>query len=119
MAAADNYELTIDQARDWEWSIRWKVGKTERTAVPKPGIVDYDFFLGFKENFDDPTTLLLLSSSGGSGVTADGWIRFQMTHTQAETLPAKRLKYEVVAISPENKKYAIAKGTAIVVPKVV
>lgn len=119
MSAADTYELTIDQARDWTWGIWWGVGKTERNAVPKPGIEDYTILMGFKENYTDLTPLVLLSAGDGITVTADGWIRFWMSNTVCEDLPAKRLKFEVVAISPTDFQTSLAKGTAIVVPKVV
>jgi hypothetical protein len=119
MPAADTYELTIDQARDWQWTIWWKVGRTPRTAVPKEGLADYDIFLAFKEEYEDTVPLVLLSVGDGIDIGLDGSIQFWMTNDVCETLPAKRLKFEVVAISPDNYKTALAKGTAIIVPKVV
>ena len=119
MAAADNYELTIDQARDWEWAVRWKVGKTERSSVPKPGIVNYQFSMGFKEDYKDTTCIVLLTNGHGISVTEDGWITLLMTHDKCATLPAGRLVWELVGVSPENKMTALGKGTAVVLPKVV
>lgn len=119
MAAADTYELTIDQARDWEWTVWWKVGKTQRTATVKPDIGSYQFFFGLKEEYSDPTCLVLLTIEDGIEIGPDGSIQLWMVNTKCATLPAKRLKWELVAISTDNKQTALGKGTAVIVPKVV
>jgi len=119
MAVADTYELTIDQARDWEWSVRWKVGRNERTAVPKPGIETFTFFMGFKAEYEDPACIVLLTNGPNIVVTPDGWIRLWMPHTLCELLPVRRIKWELMCITPENRKIPVGKGLAIVVPKVV
>lgn len=110
--AADSYDLTIDQGADWLWSIRWKVGRTKKAAVPKD-VTGYEAVLVVAATYNASEYLLELSTdNGGATVSGEqGLFTFQATSEQTEELPTgKKLKYEVRTTSTNQTIKVLARG---------
>ena len=117
--AADTYDLTIDQGADWFWSVRWLVGKTQRTATPKD-VTGCTVKLVIAEDYNASVPLLqLMVGSGATIVPEDGTFGFHATAVQTQALPTgRKLKYEVRATSAENVVKRLAYGVVTVNPGV-
>lgn len=59
--ASDTYDLTIDQGADWAWTIRWKVGSTQRSAAPKD-ITGYFARMQIRRTYSSENPMLSLTS---------------------------------------------------------
>ena len=116
--ASDSYDLSMEQGMDWEWTIRWKVGKNRLTAVPK----DINGFVGHLVLAKDygTTVLLHLQNSNGGCVLdiPNAGFTFIATNTQTGGLAAGKYKYDAYNVSPTGKKKKMAKGIVTVSPKV-
>lgn len=119
--AADTYDLTIDQGRDWYWTIWWKVGRTKKLAVVKPGIETYRIEMGLKHEYEDTVPVLLISTDDHISFGSDGSIQFYIPAIVTATLPPLKFKYEVVSYSPDVVpiKKSLGKGPITVSPAVV
>lgn len=117
--AADTYDLTIDQGADWFWTIRWLVGKTQRTATPKD-VTGYTVKLVIADDYNASVPLLqLLEGDGATIVPADGTFAFHATAAQTQGLPTgRKLKYEVRATSDDDVVKRLAYGVITVNPGV-
>lgn len=122
MAAVKTYDITLIKGRDFLWTLYWKVGKSPKTAVPKPGIGNWVFYFGFKDDYGDVTYLLLGTSTTGEIVVgSDGSIQSHFTATQTEGLPVGKAKFEIMGIDTANGNFkkTLVRGIATIEPKVV
>lgn len=113
--AADSYDVTIDQGADWFWTVRWLVGKNQRSAVPKD-VTGYTGILVIATDYNAVTPLLSLDATLVVDSAAFG---FHATAVQTDALPAgQKLVYEVRAVSPDSVVKRLAYGRVRVNPSV-
>lgn len=115
--AADSYDLAIDSGADWFWSIRWRVGKSEKTSTPKD-VTGYTAVLVVFRDYGDPPLLQLTTSNGGVDVIGtEGTFTFHANATQTTALPVgRKLRYEVKVTSPQQVVRKLARGYMTVAP---
>ena len=118
--AADSYDITIDQSADWHWTVRWLVGRNQKSAVPKD-VTGYTAELVIAEDYNDASPLLTLNTSNsGATITPDaGAFMFHATHAQTSGLPVgRKVKYEINVTSPSNVVKRLVRGLVTVDPSV-
>lgn len=117
--AADSYDITIDQGADWYWTVRWKLGNSERTAKPK-NVTGYTVRLVIADDYNATVYRLQLTTANGGAVVVgtDGSFQFHATASQTNALQPRKYKYEVLATSPTNVVTKLARGICTVRPGV-
>lgn len=116
--AADTYDLTIDQGADWFWTIRWKVGPNQRSAVAK-NTTGYSARMQVRRKHTDTAVVLnLTSASGGIIVGADGTFQVRATAVQTSAMPPGKSVYDFEAVAPDGVVTKLARGQINVVPEV-
>ena len=117
--AADSYDITIDQGADWFWTVRWLVGKSRKTAVPKD-ITGHSTELVIADDYNAADYVLTLSTdNGGAAILVDkGAFQFHATAAETTDLPIGKLLYEIRATSPDNVVRRMVCGVLTVKPKV-
>lgn len=140
--ATDSYDITIDAGADWFWTVRWLIGVNRRSAAPvditgysvalvaAPGYarvprdgVDYDVDLDYDGEYvyDGVThTMVLSTENGGASIIGPaGVVNFHATAEATTVLPVgRRLKYEVLATSPDAVVSKLVRGLITVNPGV-
>lgn len=116
--AADSYDLTIDQGADWFWTIRWKVGSTQRSSIDK-NTTGFTARMQARETFSSATTVLnLTSANGGIVVSSNGVFSIHATATQTSAIAPGKYVYDLEAIASNGTVTKLARGTIRVVPEV-
>lgn len=119
--ASDTYDLTIDQGADWFWTIRWKVGSTQRSAEPK-NLTNYSARMQIRRAYTSPNPpMLSLTSSPNDGITINaeaGTFSVRITSNQASALEPGKSVYDFEVVGPDGVVTKIARGTVTVIPEV-
>jgi hypothetical protein len=116
--AAAIYDLTIDQGADWFWTIRWKVGSTQRSATPK-STTGFQCRMQIRETYSSPTAVLSLNTQNGRvTVSSSGLFQLHATAVQTAAIPAGKYVYDVEAIAPNGVVTKLSRGTVRIVPEV-
>lgn len=119
--ASDTYDLTIDQGADWFWTVRWKVGSSQRTATPKD-VNGYTARMQIRKTYRAPNPpMLSITSDPNDGITIDGdagTFTVRITSTQTADLDPGKSVYDFEVIDPEGVVTKIARGTVTVIPEV-
>jgi hypothetical protein len=116
--AADTYDLTIDQGADWTWTIRWKVGASERRARLKD-TTGYTARMQVRQKYDSLNAIITLNTENGRIVLgSDGSFQLNIPSSITETLPSGKYVYDFEAVSPEGFVTKLVRGTFRVVPEV-
>jgi hypothetical protein len=116
--AADTYDLTVDQGADWSWTIRWKVGSTERRATMKD-TAGFKARMQVRQKYDSPSVLISLTTENGRIVFgSDGSFQLNIPSSITETLTPGKYVYDFEAVSPGGAVTKLVRGTFRVVPEV-
>lgn len=118
--ASDNYDLTIDQGADWFWTIRWKVGSTQKTAVAKD-VTGYSARMQIRRTHSSATAMLSLTSQPNGGIVVggvNGTFSVRITPTQASALQPGKNVYDFEVIDTAGTITKLARGTITVIPEV-
>jgi hypothetical protein len=116
--AAETYDLTIDQGADWFWTLRWKVGSSERNSVNKD-TSGYTARMQVRRlHRDDEIEMELTTENGGIVVGSDGSFQLHATSAQtAQLIPGKNV-YDIEAIDSNGIVTKLVRGTVTAVAEV-
>jgi hypothetical protein len=119
--ASDTYDLTIDQGADWFWTIRWRVGSTQKNAVPKD-VTGYSARMQFRRAYTTPDPpMISLTSAPNGGITVDGPIgsfSVRLTSDQTSALEPGKSVYDFEVVGLDGIVTKISRGTVTVIPEV-
>jgi hypothetical protein len=116
--ASDTYDLTIDQGADWFWTIRWKVGSTQRNAVPV-NLVNFTARMQIRQKFDSAQPIISLTTENGRIVLGpDASFQLNIPSNTTAILPPGKFVYDFEAVSPAGIVTKLVRGTVNVIPEV-
>lgn len=119
--ASDTYDLTIDQGADWFWTIRWKVGSTQRSAIPK-NISGFQARMQIRRTHTTANPpMLSLTSNANGGITIngeDGTFSVRITAQQASALQPGKSVYDFEVVGTDGVITKISRGIVTVIPEV-
>lgn len=116
--AADTYDLTIDQGADWFWTIRWKVGATQRSATPVD-LTNFTARMQVRESTDSSTAIISLTTENGHIVVGpDGSFQMNISSSDSASLPSGKFVYDFEAVSPTGIVTKLVRGKFSVVAEV-
>jgi hypothetical protein len=128
MPMVEDYDLVIDRGADWDWTIRWKVGRTKRTAVPKD-TTGYLVRMQIRRSRDEdpeiaPLVFIDNGDEGGIEIGSDFSFQFHLSHQQTSVIPEPAAGmpdkgvFDVEAESPEGRITKLTRGTVLFNPDI-
>jgi hypothetical protein len=116
--ASDTYDLSIDQGADWSWTIRWKVGSTQRNAVPV-NLTNFTARMQIRQKFESPQPIISLTTQNGRIVIGpDASFQTNIPSSTTATLPPGKFVYDFEAVSPTGIVTKLVRGTVSIIPEV-
>lgn len=117
---AETYDIAIDQGADWDFTLRWKVGPTKRSATPK-NTTGYDARMQVRETYTSAEPVLeLTTENAGIQLGIDGSFQFYISASAAAGIEPGMYVYDIEAIAPapDNRVSKLLRGSFRVVPEV-